>query len=117
MERYRHCQTGDYKIHLTKNTLMNSFFKKSGTLLCVLTALFVNTDLLSQESMLEFGTISNLESITGSKKAKQSKLKWIDVNTSDTTWSVKDGMLICKGLPIGVMRSEKEYENFIMHVE
>ena len=42
---------------------------------------------------------------------------WVDVNTSPDTWSVKDGLLICKGKPIGVMRSEKQYENFLLHVE
>jgi hypothetical protein len=42
---------------------------------------------------------------------------WVDVNTSKDTWSVKDGLLVCKGLPIGVMRSEKQYENFILHIE
>lgn len=42
---------------------------------------------------------------------------WVDVNTSKETWRVEDGLLICKGLPIGVMRSEKQYENFILHIE
>lgn len=42
---------------------------------------------------------------------------WVDVNTSPKTWSVKDGLLICQGEPIGVMRSEKQYENFILHIE
>lgn len=42
---------------------------------------------------------------------------WVDVNTSPDTWSVKDGLLICSGKPIGVMRSEKQYENFILVVE
>lgn len=42
---------------------------------------------------------------------------WADVNTSPQTWSVRDGLLICKGKPIGVMRSEKQYENFILHIE
>ena len=42
---------------------------------------------------------------------------WVDVNTSKETWSVKDGLLVCKGLPIGVMRSAKQYENFILHIE
>ena len=42
---------------------------------------------------------------------------WDDVNTSPDTWHVKDGILICKGKPIGVMRSEKQYENFLLHVE
>ena len=42
---------------------------------------------------------------------------WVDVNTSPTTWSAKDGLLVCSGKPIGVMRSEKQYENFILHIE
>ena len=42
---------------------------------------------------------------------------WINVNTDDDTWSVRDGLLVCSGRPIGVMRSEKQYENFILHIE
>lgn len=42
---------------------------------------------------------------------------WVDVNTSPETWSVRDGLLVCTGQPIGVMRSEKQYENFILHIE
>ncbi|MGD8237811.1 MAG: DUF1080 domain-containing protein [Armatimonadota bacterium] len=42
---------------------------------------------------------------------------WVNVNTADDTWTVRDGMLVCSGRPIGVMRSEKQYENFILHIE
>lgn len=42
---------------------------------------------------------------------------WVDVNTSPETWSARDGLLVCTGAPIGVMRSEKQYENFILHIE
>ncbi|MEO1990787.1 MAG: family 16 glycoside hydrolase [Pirellulales bacterium] len=42
---------------------------------------------------------------------------WIDVNTAPDTWSADDGLLVCSGQPIGVMRSEKQYENFILHIE
>jgi hypothetical protein len=42
---------------------------------------------------------------------------WVDVNTSPETWSVKDGLIHCTGQPIGVMRSEKQYENFILVIE
>ena len=34
---------------------------------------------------------------------------WVDVNTSKETWTVRDGLLVCSGQPIGVMRSEKQY--------
>ena len=42
---------------------------------------------------------------------------WASVNTDPDTWTVKDGLLVCSGKPIGVMRSEKQYENFILHIE
>jgi hypothetical protein len=42
---------------------------------------------------------------------------WVDVNTSPETWRVEEGLLKCSGKPIGVMRSEKQYENFLLHVE
>jgi hypothetical protein len=79
-----------------------------------LTALFVPLLACTTAfAQLEFGTITKLNSTE-----KPAKLKWVNVNTAEDTWSVdKDDVLICKGLPIGVMRSEKQYENFIMHVE
>lgn len=33
------------------------------------------------------------------------------------TWSVKDGVLVCAGQPIGYLRTEKTYENFELEVE
>ncbi|RMF38727.1 MAG: DUF1080 domain-containing protein [Planctomycetota bacterium] len=42
---------------------------------------------------------------------------WVDVNTSPETWSVRDGLLVCTGQPIGVMRTDRQYENFIIDVE
>jgi hypothetical protein len=42
---------------------------------------------------------------------------WVNVNTADDTWAVRDGTLICSGHPIGVMRTDKQYENFILHIE
>ena len=42
---------------------------------------------------------------------------WVNVNTDKDTWFVRDGLLVCTGQPIGVMRTDKQYENFILHVE
>jgi hypothetical protein len=42
---------------------------------------------------------------------------WVNVNTAKDTWSVRDGLLICSGHPIGVMRTAKQYENFVLHIE
>ena len=55
----------------------------------------------------EFRDLFNGKDLTG----------WVNVNTAPDTWKVKDGTLICSGHPIGVMRSDKQYENFILHIE
>ena len=33
------------------------------------------------------------------------------------TWSVKNGLICCKGKPAGYMRTEKDYANYLIHVE
>jgi len=55
----------------------------------------------------EFRSLFNGKDLTG----------WVNVNTDKDTWRVKDGVLICSGHPIGVMRSVKQYENFVLHIE
>jgi hypothetical protein len=55
----------------------------------------------------EFRDLFNGRDLTG----------WVNVNTNPDTWKVKDGLLICSGHPIGVMRSDRQYENFILHIE
>jgi len=42
---------------------------------------------------------------------------WVNVNTAPDTWRMENGMLVCSGQPIGVMRTERQYENFVLHVE
>lgn len=42
---------------------------------------------------------------------------WVYVNTPPETWSVKDGMLVCTGKPIGELRTDRMYQNFILEVE
>jgi len=42
---------------------------------------------------------------------------WVNVNTDPDTWRVEKGELVCKGKPIGVMRSDRQYENFLLHIE
>jgi hypothetical protein len=42
---------------------------------------------------------------------------WVPVNVAPDTFSVKDGLIVCTGVPTGVMRSEKMYENFIVELE
>jgi hypothetical protein len=42
---------------------------------------------------------------------------WVNVNCAPETWSVKDGMIHCTGLPTGALRTPREYENFILELE
>ena len=42
---------------------------------------------------------------------------WVNVNTSKDTWKVKNKILISTGKPIGVMRTDRQYENFILEIE
>ena len=42
---------------------------------------------------------------------------WVNVNTEKATWTVRDGLLVCSGHPIGVMRTDRQYENFLLHIE
>ncbi len=42
---------------------------------------------------------------------------WVNVNCAPETWKLKDGMIICSGVPTGVMRTEKQYENYILELE
>jgi hypothetical protein len=62
---------------------------------------------MTSQDVPQFRDLFNGKDLTG----------WVNVNTDEDTWSVRDGILVCKGRPIGVMRSEKQYENFILHIE
>lgn len=71
----------------------------------------------AQQKPILFGTEIGLDQLAANTKAKEKTIKWINVNTDPDTWRLEKDKLICKGLPIGVMRSEKQYENFILLVE
>ena len=71
----------------------------------------------AQQSSLKFGEVISLNTITTNAKAKRAHLMWRDVNTSSETWTVKNNILRCSGNPIGVMRSENQFENFMLHIE
>lgn len=85
-----------------------SVYKMARNVLFVLFLLLVGPIAKAQESILmTFRPLFNGKDLTG----------WVDVNTSEDTWKVKDGVLICSGKPIGVMRTDRQYENFILEIE
>jgi hypothetical protein len=42
---------------------------------------------------------------------------WVNVNCAPETWTVRDGMIVCTGIPTGILRTDKQYENFILELE
>ena len=42
---------------------------------------------------------------------------WAPVNCHESTWTVRDGMIVCSGVPTGELRTERMYENFIVELE
>lgn len=71
----------------------------------------------AQEKQIVFGNETTFDGLISSEKADAQNINWINVNTNADTWHLEGDMLVCSGQPIGVMRSEKQYENFIMYVE
>ncbi len=72
----------------------------------------------AQDYLFTFGEVISLAKAQGLQPdEKPEPMRWLDVNTGKATWEVRDSLLICKGLPIGVARSEQQYENYLLHVE
>jgi len=42
---------------------------------------------------------------------------WVNVNCAPETWTVRDGMIFCTGIPTGVLRTDRHYENFVLELE
>ena len=86
------------------------------TILLLLISLIAG-NINAQQPLFCFGKEMNQQDIIPGKKVKSEPVQWIQVNTKEDTWQVNGDELICSGNPIGVVRSEKKYRNFIMHIE
>lgn len=42
---------------------------------------------------------------------------WVNVNCGPDTWSARDGVIYCTGKPIGELRTDRMYQNFILELE
>lgn len=76
-------------------------------LLYILLSIFIFPNNIHAQSDYAFRPLFNGENLEG----------WINVNTNPETWRVEDSLLICSGHPIGVMRTDRQYENFVLEVE
>lgn len=76
-----------------------------------------NSNLLAQtKTLFDFGQEIQWEDLI-SKERNSKTIHWINVNTDLDTWLIKKDLLNCKGKPIGIVRSTKQYENFMVQVE
>ena len=71
----------------------------------------------AQESLFSFGEELGLQKMISGENMEGVPINWLQVNTEAETWKVKGDELICSGHPIGVIRSERKYENFMLHIE
>ena len=76
-------------------------------LMCITIVLLCGSSLTQAAGPLKFRKLFNGKDLSG----------WANVNTAKDTWSVRDGMIVCTGHPIGVMRTKKQYENFVIEIE
>ena len=42
---------------------------------------------------------------------------WVNVNCAPETWSVRDETIVCTGFPTGVLRTVRQYQNYILELE
>lgn len=71
----------------------------------------------AQEPLFRFGKEVGLQEIISDGLATGVPINWVQVNTGAGTWKMDGNELICSGHPVGVIRSEKRYENFLLHIE
>jgi hypothetical protein len=96
---------------------MKTHQKAAVILLGVTFVSIIGSDSYAQQPAIVFGKAVSSQKIFSISKEKDKPLKWINVNTDPGTWKLQKDILVCSGKPIGVMRSEKQYENFILHIE
>lgn len=86
-----------------KNTLMASAIFSTLSAL----GLSKSSEPAEMNGSLTFKPLFNGKDLTG----------FVDVNTSKDTWRVEEGVIKCTGQPIGVMRTQEQFENFILEIE
>lgn len=79
--------------------------------------LLLNPNYLLHAQSIVFGSELELSQVSPGSKNKEGPLNWVNVNTNPDTWEKNKDLLICTGKPIGIIRSEKQYENFILQIE
>jgi hypothetical protein len=79
---------------------------RTKAVVCI-TAVFLSCGPAWSQDLLQVRNLFNGKDLSG----------WVNVNTAPDTWSVKDGEIVCTGKPTGVLRTDRQYENFILSFE
>ena len=96
---------------------MKNSCKTLAIILCISLLCVASMKSSAQQPNIKFGKEISSQKIFSELKEKDKSLLWVNVNTEPETWTLQKDILVCSGHPIGVMRSEKQYENFILHIE
>jgi len=93
------------------NVLYVNLYRKALTMkprwILVVCVIFLFDVAMAEQAEEGFRPLFNGKDLTG----------WVNVNTAPSTWSVEDEMLICSGQPIGELRTDRMYQNFILELE
>jgi hypothetical protein len=85
----------------------NSQFSMKFAAICSLLLTLFNAGPTVFAADLDFRPLFNGRDLSG----------WINVNCAPNTFSVRDGMIFCTGVPTGVMRTDRHYENFELELD
>ena len=70
----------------------------------IILALFTSVCMQAKEPLISLFNGQNLDG-------------WTNVYNSPDTWAIENEILICSGQPQGVLRTDKQYENYILELE
>ena len=78
-----------------------------GLLMCIAVTLLCGCHSTASPDLLQARNLFNGKDLSG----------WVNVNTAEDTWTVHEGTLMCTGRPIGILRTDRQYENFVLQLE
>jgi hypothetical protein len=96
-----------------KRTSRRGFVRNVLTAAAVVRAVPVSPPLLAETgreeapAQGEFVPLFNGRDLTG----------WVNVNCAPGTFTVRDGLIVSTGIPTGILRTDRHYENFILELE
>jgi hypothetical protein len=77
------------------------------TLLATLLVICIASPIPAAEDNLHFIPLFNGKDLAG----------WVPVNVAPNTFTVKDGVIHSTGVPTGIMRTVRQYENFVIELD